>query len=391
MPIDRAAVLALALLAAPVAAQEVPGDPDTFHVGAGDRLRIDFYFQPELSRIYPVRPGGEIALHLLGTLQVDGLTIAQVEDRLRERMQETFQSTQTSVIVEMEQFRDVYVQGAVSEPGAFPYSPGLTVVQAVALAGGTGNAGPSLGGDMSASDLNRILEKQRDLSLTQARIAQEQQRLARIEAQLGAGGDGEAAGDGDSLSELGTQIVETRIHGYELQRDLAEAEAEVHARNREILMTRLERAEGEVERLSELNSRGLVRADALQDVEERADRLRSELLDVTAEAARADRTRSDAENAAELARLDYREDLLREREQAETALRAAQVEMRADEDALRRLGSMPQASLGGGDVRQSLSIARMVGDRLETFPAAFDTPMLPGDVLSVVTEIGATQ
>lgn len=370
----------LALMASPPIAQEAPdaGASDApFRVGAGDDLRIDFYLQPELSRVYPVRPDGEIGVHLLGTIPVEGLTISEVEVLLRDRAQEVFQSTQASVVVDVDRFRDIYVQGAVSDPGAFAYRPGLTAMQAVALAGGT--SGGSLPRDTSLTDLNRILEKQRDFAVIQGRIEQQERRLARVDSQLGEGAEA------DPLASLETQIVQTRVRGYELRRDLAEAEGEILRQNRDILDDRLERAEDEVERVADLNDRGLVRTDRVQEVEERVDRFRSDQLDVSAEAARAERVRADAENAADLARLDYREGLLRERAQIEETLQTARIEARAVRDALRQLGGAPVPALGG-EASEIWTVFRDGPSGLRTIEAERDMRLMPGDVLSVVVE-----
>ena len=374
MSFVRAALVGLLTLGTPLASQENGQDtPETmFRVAPGDALRIDFYGQPELSRTYPVRPDGDITLHLLGAIPVEGLTLTEIETAVRDRAREVFQNATASVIVDMEQYRDIYVQGIVSNPGAFAYRPGLTALQAISLAGGTGSNVRS----ESAADLNRILERQRDLSIAQKRIADLEERLARADAQLA---DEEVE---NPLATVESRIVQTEIEGHRLRRELAESEGELHRRNSEILNSRLARAEAEVERITDLSQRGLVRADQLQDVEERADRFRSDLLDLSAEIAQAERTQADAKNAAELAQLDYRESLLRERERVERDLDVARVEERAIRDALRQLGGTPAAGLSG-DLSETWVVYREDAAGLRVIEADPGLLLLPGDVLSV--------
>jgi len=378
MPLIRTIAIFLLLLSPAAAAQEtVESVPDpaalAFRVGAGDHLRIDFYVQPELSRIYPVRPDGEISVHLLGTLDVAGLTLTEVETLIRRRAQEIFQSTSASVIVEMARFRDFYVQGAVSDPGAFPYRPGLTAQQAIALAGGTG----SIIRAESAADLDRILDRQRDLAMARGRILQLERRAGRLDAQL-AGPDAD-----DPLAALSGRIVETEVRAHELRQALAQSETDIHRRNTEVLETRLSRAVSEVERMNDLDARGLIRADRMNEVEERADRFRSDLLEVAAESARAARIGSDAENDAVLARLDYRAALLEERANFADDLEVARTNLRAATDALRRLGGFATLDPADG-MREVWTISRQDEDGLATLKATARTRLLPGDVLTVL-------
>ena len=53
-----------------------------YRMQVGDRLNIDFYYQPQLTREVVVRPDGKIAMPLAGEIQAAGLTPRELEERL---------------------------------------------------------------------------------------------------------------------------------------------------------------------------------------------------------------------------------------------------------------------------------------------------------------------
>jgi protein involved in polysaccharide export with SLBB domain len=113
------------------------GTDDT-SLGAGDTFEIRVYGEKELSGKYSVESDGTVDFPLIGRVTVDGLEPAQVSDEIEIRLKdsEILKSPQVSVLVTNYGSKRISVMGAVSKPGSFPMASGLTVVQAIVLAGG---------------------------------------------------------------------------------------------------------------------------------------------------------------------------------------------------------------------------------------------------------------
>src|SRR5579863_2160766 len=103
----------------------------------GDQLGIDFYLNSEFNDSVTVDPEGEITLRLVGPLHAAGQTPEQLASAINRAYRNELRDPGAVVHVHNMPGRQIYVEGEVSKPGAFPLQPGMTVVQAVALAGGT--------------------------------------------------------------------------------------------------------------------------------------------------------------------------------------------------------------------------------------------------------------
>ena len=120
---------------APLAAAGTAGDIAGYHLGAGDKLRITVYNEPALTGEYSVTPAGAVAFPLIGPVDAANHTLEQVSAELTRRL-DTGYVHDPRVSIEVLNFRPFYILGEVNKPGEYPYSSGLTVEKAVALAGG---------------------------------------------------------------------------------------------------------------------------------------------------------------------------------------------------------------------------------------------------------------
>lgn len=102
----------------------------------GDVLSIDFYLSPEFNDEVTVRPDGKVTLRLVGDVKAEGLTPAQLAQALDKTYSSELRSPDAAVHVKNMPSRQVFVQGQVSHPGAFPLESGMTVLQAISEAGG---------------------------------------------------------------------------------------------------------------------------------------------------------------------------------------------------------------------------------------------------------------
>jgi polysaccharide export outer membrane protein len=114
-----------------------PGPPSgEYRLGPGDEVRVMVFDQPQLSDLYLVSDSGEIALPLIEPIQAAGATTHTVARRIAEELAAAQVVVSPSVSVEVRQYRPFFILGEVAEPGRYPYESDMTVLTAVAIAGG---------------------------------------------------------------------------------------------------------------------------------------------------------------------------------------------------------------------------------------------------------------
>ena len=119
----------------PVIPPSVPVDAN-YVIGADDVLAVDVWHERELSKVLSVRPDGKISLPLIGELKVTGQTPLQVQDTLTDRLKEYLEHPQVTVMVQQTKSQKINVVGEVARPGEFVFGHPLTILDAIALAGG---------------------------------------------------------------------------------------------------------------------------------------------------------------------------------------------------------------------------------------------------------------
>jgi polysaccharide export outer membrane protein len=122
-------------VAAPVAYVEPVRYDASYHLDAGDRLRVVVYGQEGLTNTYAIDAGGSITMPLIGSVPARGRTPAGLAAEIGAKLRAGF-IRDPSVAVEIEAYRPFFILGEVAAPGQYPYVPNLTVESAVAIAGG---------------------------------------------------------------------------------------------------------------------------------------------------------------------------------------------------------------------------------------------------------------
>lgn len=121
-----------------------PDAPNVVPLGAGykiapmDTLSIKVFKMPDLSGEYEVDLTGQISLPLLGNIPAANMTTAQLDQALTQRLGEKYlENPDVGVSIKSSTARTVTVDGAVNKSGSYPVMGPMTLMQAVALAGGT--------------------------------------------------------------------------------------------------------------------------------------------------------------------------------------------------------------------------------------------------------------
>jgi len=109
---------------------------DTYRLGPGDQIRIITFGEDTLTGEFRVNDSGNIALPLVGPVHAAGLSLTELETGVGTALRHANLVHNPSVAIEIIAYRPVYILGEVNKPGQYAYQPGMTVVTAVAVAGG---------------------------------------------------------------------------------------------------------------------------------------------------------------------------------------------------------------------------------------------------------------
>jgi len=116
----------------------LPPPTEKSTVGPGDVFTMEVVGEKELPKEYQVASDGTVDLPYLPALPVSGLEPQEIGRLIRKELIDKKILSDPSVIVQVKEYnsRRVTVMGQVAKPGIFPYTQGLTLVQALSQAGG---------------------------------------------------------------------------------------------------------------------------------------------------------------------------------------------------------------------------------------------------------------
>lgn len=117
---------------APVTA---PAQSMDYLLGPADKVRMTVYGEPSLSGEFFVSGSGLMSLPLIGEIKAGGMTVGQFQLAVQKALSDGYLKD-PRVNAEVLTFRPFYILGEVEKPGTYPYTSGLTVLNAVATAGG---------------------------------------------------------------------------------------------------------------------------------------------------------------------------------------------------------------------------------------------------------------
>lgn len=386
-----------------------PADADEYLLGPQDRVRVKVYewrasrdviFEwSALNDVFTVGAEGRLALPFAGEVDAAGRTAEQVSAAIAESLMRNMGlGRQPDASVEVVDFRPVYILGDVAEPGAFPYRPGLTVLQALSIAGGL---------RVWEQDLARfrreIIQGRGDLIALALEKISLLARKARLEAEL-AGQDeitfpDELSSQADSslairvkqqeelIFDARRQAISTQVRALEdlrrfLKQELASLTTQLGFLDKQIELIRKE-----LGNVSSLVAKGLAPAPREMSLERTLAQIQSErlsaetgLLRTQQEISRTDVTilelRNQRANDVAFALRETQAQLDALARRTDTAMRL----LRDSEATAPHLA----ASLAGIDASQArYTILRPGENGPDTLPAQEATPIKPGDTIKV--------
>jgi protein involved in polysaccharide export with SLBB domain len=348
-------------------------------ISNAQEVRLRFSDYPNLNGSYRINPDHTISIPVIGRIAVSGLDAAALEQAVAQKAS-GITGRQTFVTVEIAEYRAIYVTGLVNRAGAVQWQPKMTVLQAVASAGGLLRAGP---GAFDEVQFRKLVDDQKRSLAAYARAQAELQGSTDIaipKRLVELVGEKEAT----ALVESQSKILLARSSALKIQlkvlgesKDLAAQELAAlkgqKKRITEILGLRREHGE----RIDQLFAKGLAVTDVvlqqkleLSSLEERSANLSVAIVRIQSTIADFDRQVTNATNSrrseleSELLNLDH-------------AISQADLELAGRADTKQpRAKANPASTL-------TYAITRANTAGRSDIEGNLTTELLPGDVLTV--------
>ncbi|RWO01871.1 polysaccharide biosynthesis/export family protein [Mesorhizobium sp.] len=380
-----------------------------YRLQTGDVIGFAVIGYPEMQKRAVIDQSGVIVLPALGPVKVLGKTIEDVHKEVIEVLkpkslpQRSTDGTETwtgfypdQIIVDIEEYRPVYIDGDIASPGIQPFRPGMTVRQAVAAGGGYQlGRGELQNPEMTAADLGGRLH------ILRIKYQESEIKAARIEAQL-SGARVIEVPDGERDPSLEPRRDEAlQQEGKHLEAVYADQEKErasiklaaTKAAERMGYLKEQQKADqagaaadaAELDRLKKLFEKGLVQITSVNSAQRAVLLSATRALQTNAEIARLERDQGDLQRSLDKFIDQGRIDLLANLQTE----RAAMTQLRAEMDSLTKqiayVMQMRSDLVGEGD-RITIGVTRSTDGQAATTEATEDTLLAPGDTITITLE-----
>jgi polysaccharide export outer membrane protein len=378
-----------------------------YRLSVGDVIQISVRGFPDLRQQSVVELNGEVSLPLAGRVRVVGMTIAEAQGAIRKLVtdrplgqrssdgRETFTVIAAhDVNISIAEYRPVYVLGDVAKPGELSFRPGLTVRQAIALAGGFDVMRYRLINPFTES---AEMKSQHETLLTE--LTKVRARISRVRAEL----DGRSELDRTELNEipLGTafidQVFETEAEIFKRRRsefvkekELAKQVIQQTEDKVKTLTAVLENEEEgfnndkqEYAKLLELNKQGTITLARLMDARRVGSASETRLLQARVQLDQAIRERSEAVRKSERLENTRRTELLDELQHANVEANSLQARLSANAEKLVHTSLLKSRLVRGPGAKPTILVHRATRNTRQTINGNEDTPLLPGDTIEV--------
>lgn len=131
-----AIVLSLGIHAAEASQHGTAENGNEYFFGPGDIIDVRVFSEPEVSSSVTVRIDGRISLPLAGEFMAAGVTPQELTEKIRKRLERFIDSPEVTVILVDSRSKSYFILGQVDSPGEYDIIQPVTVVQAIARAGG---------------------------------------------------------------------------------------------------------------------------------------------------------------------------------------------------------------------------------------------------------------
>lgn len=378
-----------------------------YRVAAQDRLKIkvsewrpnsrELFEWSALTGEFGVSSAGMLSLPVVGTFSVDGKAPAEIAALISERLKGAAGLVSApAAAVEIAQYRPIYIVGAVEKPGEYAFRPTMTVLQAVAIAGGFQRMELALGrferetiiaeGEIRVQQSQLLaLQVRRDRLLAEARKAETISFSEDLRRSLDDGA-AQAMREEDALFASRRKASRSQLALLDQSRVLLDEELRTLSAKGLTLQRQQDLIRRELSNINSLIAKGLAVSPRQLAVEQNLAQSESQALDLMLATARAkqeisriDRAAADLENQREI-------DVGRELRETQLSLKQTDdriVALRAlihESTALApRLQTQQEKQLG----RMRFSVQRRQGGSVSEIAIDEASPILPGDIVRI--------
>lgn len=353
---------------------------------------------------YVVSDGGTVLLPLIGTLEISTLDASSAANEISKRIQKvTGLVTMPNVAVQIVDYPPIFLVGNVERPGEYRFRPGLTVLQAVALAGGR----------YRPREEARTVEQIQylgELQSVHGEMVRTLARLARLKAEVAGVGTIEFP---ESLSDLANTasveaiiseeraIFETQSNGLKRQLTNLDELRALFASEIEVLQEKVTGQEkqiklmdAELETVKPLVERGIATTSRQSDLQRIITTLQADRLDQVTAIMRARQNISqasrDAQNLVNLRQTTATTEL----QTAQAALDQLKIRQDTAERLLVAAGSILAGNMKPGEKKEPdliFTITRTTTAEPIEMAANEDTVLVPGDVVRAALNVKFSQ
>jgi exopolysaccharide production protein ExoF len=348
---------------------------------------------------YTVGPSGAISLPFIGDLPAAGKTPAEVAGTIGEELRSKFALRNLpSASVEISAFRPVFLAGDVDKPGEYPYSPRLTVLKALSLAGGLKR---SEAGQRFARD---FLNAQGDAAVYDSQRGRLIARRARLLTEVADGKTIEMPEDlkpfknAQQLIDSESSLMKSRRDRYEFQlkaladlRSLLESEVKSLGQKTETQKRQLEIASDSRDKMSRLTEQGITNNNRLITLEERTADIETSLLDIDTNALQAKQSISKADQDEINLRNDWVAQRAKDLQDTEAELEKLSLQLGTSRQLISEAVAQSAEALkfdpSGKSSTIKYTVVRDEGQGPKEVAVDENTQLLPGDVVKVTSEL----
>ncbi len=393
----------LAICVATVFAGVATVSADEYRLGVMDKLRVRVaeWQTAEgavrdwgaVSGEYTVGTSGSISLPFVGDVPASGRTTTELAEEISMKMQTLFGlRDRPSASVEMAQYRPLYLYGEVQNPGEYPYTPNLTVLKAISLAGGLRRAdnGQRFARDfiqssgesaVQVTERNRLLIRRARL---QAEIGSRDQITLPTELKSVPGVDKLLASE-SALMESRDKRQKRQLAALGDLKSLLQSEIDSLAKKAETQARQLELVMQDRDNVDSLAEKGLALAQRKLSLEQRVADVQSSLLDIDTASLKAKQEMNKATQDETNLRDDWDAQLAQELQNTEAELDALTLKLGTSRDLMAEalMQSAEAAQLAEESLNVTYSIIREKDGKPAEIAASENTPVLPGDVIKI--------
>jgi len=376
--------------------------PD-YRLGPGDKIRVDVFGRSDLSGVYTIRNSGSLSLPIAGEINAANLTLKQLEMDIEKQYSELMKTESgpeqaINANIEIVQYRPFYIMGDVNRPGNYEYQPRLTVLRAIALAGGYASSGPDA----------RVKETQarESMNVLKSNYIAAIAREARLIAELG---DLDKITFPQGLLKMKddpfvAEILDTEQRLFTVRRELLAQQVKIVNRRKQQFgvedetlaaqATTVARKRKEIDEMlvgaQKLSSQGLLpKFNLASFVIMQAD-IEKESRELVVAQSRAKRGVSEMEQQVLILRGERAREVASDLEKVRLQIDETLVRIRAEAD---RLAILQVKTVAGPDSAKEkkmpkIRITRETDSGTESFDATNNTAVLPGDIVLVPYQEG---